>query len=150
MSDPFIVIEAAYGMVAQRVKLGTTLEDLEELWHAAWLDYNPLQSERIRVGLGHGYLTSYQQCDSDAVSKLTTKWLGYRDAVLPPPEPEDEDDAVEAPPPESEPEVVDPDTFMSEFMQDRANEISRRYLEADHKITDFKGAYEEYQAGVPA
>jgi ATPase subunit of ABC transporter with duplicated ATPase domains len=36
--------------------------------------------------------------------------------------------------------------------EDLIDEVATRiwHFEADHKITDFKGAYEEYQAGVPA
>ena len=90
MSDPYIVIEYADGRrVAQRVVHGTTLGRLENLWQAAWEDFNPTADERVRVGLGHGVLTSGFGVLADA-TKLSTTWLGYRDAKLP------DDDAVES------------------------------------------------------
>src|SRR5438552_4952408 len=42
--------------------------------------------------------------------------------------------------------------FLVTHDEDLIDEVATRiwHFEADHKITDFKGAYEEYQAGVPA
>jgi hypothetical protein len=92
VSTPYIVIEFPDGQrVAQRVRLGTTLPELEELWQAAWEDYCPDTNQRIRVGLGHGHLWMNQECHTTAVAKLSTTWLGYRDAVLP----KYEDESVE-------------------------------------------------------
>ena len=82
--DPYIVIEYPDGhRVAERVPLGTTLEQLEDLWQYTWEGFCPSKDARIRVGLGHGFLMMWEGIDSAAVSKLTTKWLGYRDAKLP-------------------------------------------------------------------
>lgn len=86
MSDPYIVLEFPDGQrVAQRVVIGTTLEDLEDLWRDAWLDYCVGHDQRIRVGLGHGtlYRSQFESAPSEAVKRLSTAWLGYRDAKWP-------------------------------------------------------------------
>lgn len=92
MSDPYIVIEFPDKQrAAQRVRLGTTVEGLEDLWQSAWEDYGRPAGERIRVGLGHGSLGMRSGHIHEEVSRLSTKWLGYRDAKLPA-EPDDGDD----------------------------------------------------------
>lgn len=96
--NPYIVIEFPDGQrAAQRVRLGTTLAEIEALWHDAWLDYCRLHDERIRVGLGHGFLPMNQEYIASAVAKLRTEWLGYRDAKLPPDLDDEDDDATREP-----------------------------------------------------
>jgi hypothetical protein len=74
---PHIVIEFPNGKRAlQRVLAGTMLAELEDLWFGAWLDTDPTADQRIRVGLRTG---------------RSVEWLGYRDAKLPPSEPDDDD-----------------------------------------------------------
>jgi hypothetical protein len=121
--DPHIVIELPTGqLVAQRVQYGTDLADLEDLWLDAWQDFGPTKNEKIRVGLGWGFLAVGSGSNHDAVARLKTSWLGYRDAVLPPREDDDEDEQVgdvdEAEHLADGP--IDPDTFMSPYLVDRA------------------------------
>ena len=142
MSAPYIVIEFPDGQrVAQEVRLGTTLQDLEDLWDGAWQDCCRPQSEQIRVGLGKGSLWvppgsgNRSRRISDAVSKLNTTWLGYRDAV-----PRTRGAKDTEPEPKSEP-VSEPvvegsganvDMGMSERMVAVAKEINLAHLEVQN------------------
>ena len=88
--DSWMVFEFPNGQrAAQRVWNVVDPNELEDKWQDAWNQYGQTKGECVRVGLAFG-------SHGDDVSSLAVSWLGYRDAVMPPPDLDDLDDEIAA------------------------------------------------------